>query len=74
LSVFGKGGRTRVVATPRELWNSLNKLQKSAENGTPVFPSRSGKPLDRGKVRAILRNAAEVAGVAEKPLERARTG
>ena len=66
VSVFGKNGRTRAVALPPEVWKMLNKLQKSAETGTPVFASRSGQPLDRGRVRVILREAAEKAGVAGK--------
>src|SRR6185369_12050977 len=47
-------------------WNSLNKLRKSAEFGDLVFASRSGQPLDRGRVRVILRQAARNAGVADK--------
>jgi site-specific recombinase XerD len=66
ITVFGKNGRTRAVALPRELWTALNKLPKSAGNNSPVFPSRSGQPLDRGRVRMILRTAAEKAGVADK--------
>src|ERR1039457_5390787 len=66
ITVFGKNGRTRAVALPPEVWKMLNKLQKSAETGTPVFASRSGQPLDRGRVRVILREAAEKAGVAGK--------
>ena len=66
ITLFGKNGRTRAVALPKKTWNSLNKLQKSAGTDSPVFASRSGKPLDRGRVRAILRAAAESAGVADK--------
>ena len=50
VTVFGKGGRTRAIGLPPELWNALNKLQKSAEIGTFVFASRTGQPLDRGRV------------------------
>ena len=66
VTVFGKNGRTRAVNLPPELWKMLNKLQESAEKGTPVFASKSGQPLDRGRVRVILREAAEKAGVADK--------
>src|SRR5260370_29473978 len=66
VTVFGKGGRTRAVPLPAELWKTLNKLRKSAESDSPVFASRSGQPLDRGRVRVILRRAAEKAGVADK--------
>jgi len=66
ITVLGKGGRTRAVALPPEVWNALNKLRKSAGNENPVFVSKSGKPLDRGRVRVILRRGAEIAGVADK--------
>jgi integrase/recombinase XerD len=42
VTVFGKNGRTRAVTLPPEVWKMLNKLQESAEKGTPVFASRSG--------------------------------
>src|SRR6185436_9993124 len=66
VTIFGKNGRTRAVALPPELWNSLNKLRKSAEFGDLVFASRSGQPLDRGRVRVILSEAAKEAGVSDK--------
>jgi integrase/recombinase XerD len=66
ITVMGKGGRTRAVALPPELWTALNQLRKSAGNESPVFASKSGQPLDRGRVRAILRRVAERAGVADK--------
>jgi integrase/recombinase XerD len=66
ITVLGKGGRTRAVALPPEVWSALNKLRKSAGSESPVFLSKSGKPLDRGRVRVILRRAAEIAGVSDK--------
>ena len=66
ITVFGKGGHTRAIPLPRELWTALRELRKSAGNEAPVFASRSGKPLDRGRVRVILRKAAKKAGVADK--------
>ncbi len=66
ITVYGKGGRTRSIALPKSLWIELNKLRKSAGNEDPVFASKGGKPLDRGRVRAILRKAAERAGVSDK--------
>jgi len=66
VTVFGKNGRTRAVTLPPELWNSLNKLRKSAGFGDLVFASKSGQPLDRGRVRVILQQAARSAGVADK--------
>jgi integrase/recombinase XerD len=66
ITVMGKGGRTRAVALPPELWASLNKLPKDAGSESHVFTSKTGQPLDRGRVRVILRSAAEKAGVADK--------
>jgi site-specific recombinase XerD len=66
ITVFGKNGRTRAVALPPELWIALNKLRESAGSDAPVFASKSGQRLDRGRVRAILRRAAKMAGVADK--------
>jgi integrase/recombinase XerD len=66
ITVWGKGGHTRAIPLPQELWTALNKLRKSAGFGAPVFASRSGQPLDRGRVRVILRKAAEKAGVSDK--------
>ncbi len=63
VSVFGKGGRTRVVALPASLWAELSKLRGTAGADASVFQSRSGKPLDRGRVRVIMRKAATRAGV-----------
>jgi integrase/recombinase XerD len=66
ITVMGKGGRTRAVALPPELWTALNQLRKGAGNESPVFASKSGQPLDRGRVWVILRRVAEKAGVADK--------
>jgi integrase/recombinase XerD len=64
VTVFGKGGRTRAITLPAPLWLELNDLRGEAGAEQPVFPSRSGRTLDRGRVRVIVRHAAEQAGVA----------
>lgn len=64
ITAFGKNGRTRAIALPAALWSDLAALRGDAGAEEPVFPSRSGKPLDRGRVRTIVRQAAERAGVA----------
>jgi integrase/recombinase XerD len=66
ITVLGKGSRTRAIPLPPELWTALNKLRENAGNEQHVFLSKSGKPLDRGLVRAILRGAAQTAGLADK--------
>ena len=67
ITAFGKGGKTRTVALPPWLWSELISLRGPAGAEDPVFQSRSGKPLDRGRVRTILRKAAAEAGVACQP-------
>jgi site-specific recombinase XerD len=66
ITVYGKNGRTRAIALPKEVWEDLNKLRESAGFDSPVFASKSGQALDRGRVRVILRKAAENAGVSDK--------
>jgi integrase/recombinase XerD len=63
ITVFGKNGKTRAIALPGPVWSEPISLRGSAGAEDPVFPSRSGKPQDRGRVRAILRKAAESVGV-----------
>jgi site-specific recombinase XerD len=68
-TVYGKNGRTRAIALPKEVWEDLNKLRESAGSNAPVFASKSGQPLDRGRVRVIIRNAAKKAGTSDKTLQ-----
>jgi integrase/recombinase XerD len=64
ITVFGKNGRTRAIALPASIWGELLGLRAEAGAEDPVFASRSGKFLDRGRVRVIVRRAAERVGVA----------
>jgi len=65
ITVFGKNGRTRSIALTAPLWAELTALRGVAGAEQPVFPSRSGKLLDRGRVRVIVRRAAKRAGVVD---------
>jgi site-specific recombinase XerD len=65
ITVFGENGRTRSIALPVPLWSELIALRGEAGAEDPVFPSRSGTPLDRGRVRMIVRRAAQRPGIAE---------
>jgi integrase/recombinase XerD len=65
ITVFGKNGRTRSIALTAPLWSELIALRGNAGAEEPVFASRSGRCLDRGRVRVILRRAAKRADVAE---------
>jgi hypothetical protein len=63
ITVFGKGGKTRSITLNGELIANLYRFRAGASAELPVFSSRSGKPLDRGRVRIIVRTAAEQAGL-----------
>jgi integrase/recombinase XerD len=65
VTVFGKGGRTRSIPLPPAMWSELTELRQDATGDELVFPSRTGRLLDRGRVRAIVRQAARRAGVDE---------
>jgi integrase/recombinase XerD len=51
------------IALPATLWAELLALRGEARAEDPVFPSRGGKQLDRGRVRLIVRRAAKRADV-----------
>jgi len=65
ITVFGKSGRTRAIALPVEVWAEMTGQRGTARGEDLVFQSRSGRPLDRGRVRMIIRRAAQRVGVAE---------
>jgi integrase/recombinase XerD len=65
ITVFGKNGRTRSIALTPPLWEELTALRGNAGAEEPVFPSRSGRLLDRGRVRVIVRLAAKRAGLVD---------
>lgn len=65
ITVFGKNGRTRSIALNAGIWEQLAALRGTAGPEQLVFPSRTGRRLDRGRVRVILRRAARLAGVSE---------
>ena len=64
ITTFGKNGRTRAIVLPPAVWLELIGLRGNAAGDSPVFPSRSGKCLDRGRVRMIVRKAAERSDIA----------
>jgi integrase/recombinase XerD len=61
ITVFGKNGRTRAIALNTAIWVQLAALRGTAGPEVPVFPSRSGRRLDRGRVRVILRRGGSYA-------------
>jgi integrase/recombinase XerD len=65
VTVYGKGGRTRSIVLPTPVWSDLISLRGSAGAEEPVFPSRTGRVLDRGRVRRIVLQTAQAAGIRE---------
>jgi integrase/recombinase XerD len=63
ITVFGKGGKTRVVVLPGPMWKELTELRGEAGDDEPVFRSQKGGPLDRSQVHRIVKKAAARAGL-----------
>src|ERR1035438_9340153 len=53
LTVFGKGGRTRCIKLSSAMVAEVAVLRGHSTAEDPVFRSRTGMPLDRGRVRTI---------------------
>jgi integrase/recombinase XerD len=70
MTIFGKGGKTRIVLLPEPVWFELSKLKNNAAPSDPVFVSRQrdsfGKSLDQSQVNRIVAAAAEAAGIEKK--------
>ncbi len=62
-TIFGKGGKTRVVLVPASVWQLLMRLPKLID---AVFVSHTGRPLERTMVFKIVKQCAKQAGVSEK--------
>ena len=67
VSVFGKGGKTRVVLIPAPVWEVVWQLKGDGGEEQPVFRSRqrglNGYHVSRKQVWRIVRRAAERAGI-----------
>lgn len=60
VTLYGKGGKTRVVLIPKNLYNEVLKIK----SGDAVFPSRNGgKPLSVRQIQAIVEEAGKRAGI-----------
>ncbi len=64
VTVYGKGGKTRVVLLSPETWRELTALRGDADPDNPVFPSRKGQGhLHPVQVDRIIKAAAKKAGI-----------
>ncbi len=67
INVHGKGGKTRVILIPRQIWEQLIALRNNSPDDVPVFKSRKGGHLHRSQMLRIVRKAAKRAGI-NKPV------
>lgn len=58
VTVFGKGGRTRVILLPEGVSARLQSFRGDADAGEPLFVSAHGGALHRSQVYRIVRAAA----------------
>ena len=66
VTVFGKGGKTRTVLLPTDVWRDVVTLGGDAGLDDPVFRSRRGCHLDPSAIFRIVRHAAELRRLWEK--------
>ena len=65
VTVFGKGGKTRVILLPASPWRELVALRGDAADEVAVFRSREGGggPLSASQVHRVVKVAARRAGL-----------
>jgi len=64
LTVFGKGGKTRVIPLPQSVWGELQAVRlKDDGDDAPVFRSHKGGALDPSQGHRIVAAAAKRAGI-----------
>jgi integrase/recombinase XerD len=68
VTVYGKGGKTRVVLLSPNTWRSLMELrgERNPDPTEPVFRSRKGGNLDESAVHRVVKAAAERAGLSSE--------
>ena len=64
VTLFGKGGKTRVVKLSKATYKALCALDNGARDDRPVFVSQKGGALDETQVHRIVKQAAQRAGIA----------
>ena len=65
-TVYGKGGKTRVILVSPNTWRHLTSLLGEANADESVFRSRKGGALDPSQVHRIVKAAAERAGLSRE--------
>ena len=65
VTVFGKGGKTRVVLLTPGVWNELIAFRSNAGEDDPVFRSNKGGHLTPVQVHRVIKQSAARAGISE---------
>lgn len=65
-TIFGKGGKTRMVLLSVGTWQVLAALRGEADADAPVFLSRNGGALDPSAVHRVVKAAAARAGLSSE--------
>jgi integrase/recombinase XerD len=63
VTIFGKGGKTRTVLLPADVWRDLVSLRGDAVLEDPVFRSRRGRHMDPSAIFRLVQHAARRAGL-----------
>jgi site-specific recombinase XerD len=63
VTVFGKGGKTRVVLLTPGVWSELTALRGSGGEGDAVFRSNKGGHLTPVQVHRVVKQSAAGAGI-----------
>jgi len=67
LTIYGKGGKTRIVLLSPKMWKELLTLDEQRDPNTPIFKSRKKKGhLIPTQIHRIVRSAAKRAGMTKK--------
>jgi site-specific recombinase XerD len=66
VTVFGKGGKTRTVLLPADVWRDLVSLRGDASLEDPVFRSRRGRHMDPSAIFRLVQHAAKRADLEVK--------
>lgn len=63
ITVYGKGGKTRRIRLPVELWQELMDFKGEVRKDAPVFASAAGNCLAPSHVHRVVKRAAATAGL-----------
>ena len=63
VTLFGKGGKTRVVKLSKATYKALCALDNGVKDDSPIFVSQKGGRLDETQVHRIVKAAAVRAGI-----------